>query len=76
MEDEQKLQRKLQNQMNSFKVCKSGVKVIMRKMIMANLLQSQRKKRVFKEYINDDDEGIRIKIEDNNVAKSCCNQSR
>ena len=61
MEDEQKLQRKLQNQMNSFKVCKSGVKVIMRKMIMANLLQSQRKKRVFKEYINDDDEGIRIK---------------
>ena len=61
MEDEQKLQRKLQNQMNSFKVCKSGVKVIMRKMIIANLLQSQRKKRVFKEYINDDDEGIRIK---------------
>ena len=61
MEDEQKLQRKLQNQMNSFKVCKSGVKVIMRKMMMANLLQSQRKKRVFKEYINDDDEGIRIK---------------
>ena len=48
MEDEQKLQRKLQNQMNSFKVCKSGVKVIMRKMIMANLLQSQRKKKVFR----------------------------